>query len=125
MSYPSWDMIRNGTFVRTRNFPLIDADMPTFMGQPHAVTTKDLEGADVVIIGAPYVASWQEYAGVAKSEWIAGPKRVRQQSIRYPTGYIQDLDVDVLEHLKIVDYGDAAIPPEVFDRPTVDNILRA
>src|SRR5207247_1573303 len=83
---------RNGTFVRTRNFPLIDADMPTFMGQPHAVTTKDLEAADVVIIGAPYVASWQEYAGVAKSEWIAGPKRVRQQSIRYATGYIQDLD---------------------------------
>jgi len=53
------------------------------------------------------------------------PKRVRTQSIRYPTGYIQDLDVDVLEHLKIVDYGDAAIRREVFDRPTVDNILRA
>src|SRR5213594_3274070 len=93
MSYPSWDMIRNGTFVRTRNFPLI--------------------AADVVIIGAPYVASWQEYAGVAKSEWIAGPKRVRQQSIRYATGYIQDLDIDVFEHLRVVDFGDANIPPEV------------
>jgi len=45
VSYPSWDTIRNGTFVRTRNFPLIDADMPTFMGQPHAITPKDLEGA--------------------------------------------------------------------------------
>jgi arginase family enzyme len=125
VSYPSWDMIRNGTFVRTRNFPLLDVDTPTFMGQSHAVTPKDLEGADVVIIGAPYVASWQEYAGVAKSEWIAGPKRVRQQSIRYQSGYVQDFDLDVFEHLKVVDFGDAAIPPEVFDRPTVDNILRA
>ncbi len=125
MSYPSWDMIRSSTFTRTRSFPLIDADMPTFMGQPHAISPADLQGADVVIIGAPYVASWQEYAGVAKSEWIAGPKRVRQQSIRYPTAYIQDLDLDVFEHLRLVDFGDAAIPPEVFDRPTVDNILRA
>src|ERR1700730_5843416 len=118
-------MIRNGTFVRTRNFPPLEVDTPPFMGQPHAVTPKDLEGADVVIIGAPYVASWQEYAGVAKGEWIAGPKRVRQQSIRYQSGYIQDFDLDVFEHLKVVDFGDAAIPPEVFDRPTVDNILRA
>src|SRR4029077_13985127 len=53
------------------------------------------------------------------------PKRVRQQSIRYQSGYIQDFDLDVFEHLKVVDFGDAAIPPEVFDRPTVDNILRA
>jgi agmatinase len=101
VSYPSWDMIRNGTFVRTRNFPLLEVDTPTFMGQPHAVTPKDLEGADVVIIGAPYVASWQEYAGVAKSEWIAGPKRVRQQSIRYQSGYVQDFDLDVFEHLRV------------------------
>ena len=89
------------------------------------MSPADLKGADVVIIGAPYVASWKEYAGVSKSEWIAGPKRVRQQSIRYGSGYIQDFDLDVFEHLKLVDFGDAAIPPEVFDRPTVDNILRA
>ena len=125
MSYPAWEMIREGTHVRTRNFPLIEADMPTFLGQPHAVSPADLKGADVVIIGAPYVASWKEYAGVSKSEWIAGPKRVRQQSIRYGSGYVQDFDLDVFEHLKLVDFGDAAIPPEVFDRPTVDNILRA
>ena len=125
MRYPQWDMIRDSTFVRTRNFPLIDADMPTFMGQPHAISPSDLGGADVVIIGAPYVASWKEYAGVSKSEWIAGPKRVRQQSIRYGSGYIQDFDLDVFEHVKLVDFGDAAIPPEVNDRPTVENILRA
>jgi agmatinase len=99
--------------------------MPTFMGLPLATSANDLKGADAVIIGAPYVAAWGEYAGVSKSEWIAGPKRVRQQSIRYASGYVQDFDLDVFEYLKVVDYGDAKIPPEVIDRPTVENILRA
>ena len=125
MSYPAWDDVRNSVFARTRYFPMIDADMPTFMAQPLATSPADLRGADVAIIGAPYVAGWGEYAGVSKSEWIAGPKRVRQQSIRYATGYIQDFDLDVFEHLRVVDFGDADIPPEVNAKPTVDNILRA
>jgi agmatinase len=104
---------------------MIDTDMPTFMGRPFATSANDLKGVDAVIIGAPYVAAWGEYAGVPKSDWIAGPKRVRQQSIRYASGYIQDVDLDIFEHLKVVDYGDAKIPPEVFDRPTVENVLRA
>jgi agmatinase len=104
---------------------MIDADMPTFMARPLATSPADLKGADAVIIGAPYVAGWGEYAGVGKSEWIAGPKRVRQQSIRYASGYLQDFDLDVFEHLRLVDFGDAKIPPEVNERPTVDNILRA
>ncbi|MGH7264069.1 MAG: arginase family protein [Candidatus Rokuibacteriota bacterium] len=125
MTYPAWDVVRNSTYARARYFPLIDADQPTFMGQPLATSPADLAGADVAIIGAPYVASWTEYAGVSKSEWIAGPKRVRQQSIRYASGYVQDFDLDVFEHLKVVDFGDAKIPPEVNERPTVQNILAA
>ena len=38
---------------------------------PRAATrdsAADLKGVDAVIIGAPYVASWTEYAGVPKSE---------------------------------------------------------
>lgn len=125
MSYPGWDVVRDSIFTRTRNFPMIDGDMPTFMGLPLAIGAGDLKGADAVIIGAPYVAGWGEYAGVPKSDWIAGPKRVRQQSARYASGYVQEFDLDIFEHLKVVDYGDAAIPPEVIERPTVDNILRA
>jgi agmatinase len=125
VAYPDWDVIRNASFTRTRYFPMIEADMPTFMAQPLATSPADLQGADVVIIGAPYVASWNEYAGVGKSEWIAGPKRVRQQSIRYGSGYIQDFDLDVFEHLKVVDFGDAKIPPEANEKPTVENVLRA
>jgi agmatinase len=125
VTYPEWDVVRNSFFARTRYFPMIDADMPTFMARPLATSPADLKGADAVIIGAPYVAGWGEYAGVGKSEWIAGPKRVRQQSIRYASGYLQDFDLDVFEHLRLVDFGDAKIPPEVNERPTVDNILRA
>ena len=125
MSYPEWEQIRNSTFARSRYYTMLAADEPTFMNRPHALGPADLEGADVVIIGAPYVAGWGEYAGVGKADWIAGPKRVRQQSIRYQSGYIQDFDLDVFEHLRVVDYGDAAIPPEVNDAPTVANILAA
>src|SRR5262245_55756828 len=125
MTYPAWDDIRNSTFTRTRNFPMIEAEMPTFMGQPLAISSADLRGAEAVIIGAPYAAGWTTYAGLDKREWLAGPKRVRQQSIRHASGYVQEFDIDVFEHLRVVDFGDAAIPPEVNERPTVENILRA
>ena len=124
MKYPEWSELRE-TLLRGRDVPMIEADMPTFMGQPHAISQDDLEGADVVIIGAPYVASWGPYSGVSKEEWIAAPKRVRQQSAKYLEGYLQEFDLDVFEHLRLVDFGDAAIPPEVFDKPTVGNILAA
>lgn len=125
MTYPSWDEIRNSVFARARWYPMIDGDTPTFMARPFATSPADLKGADVVIIGAPYVASWQDYAGLGKGEWIAGPKRVRQQSIRYASGYIQDFDLDVFDHLTVVDFGDADIPAEAHDHPTAANILRA
>ena len=122
MSFPTWNEIKDA-LLRGRTVPMINPDTPTFMGVPHARTVEDLEGCDVAIIGAPYVASWGPYSGVSKEEWIASPKRVRQQSAKYPSGYLQEFDMDVLEHLKIVDLGDAAIPPEVKDNPTAENIL--
>lgn len=123
--YPDWSAIANSHRVRAKGFPRLAEDMPTFLGVPVATSPKDLEGADVVIIGAPFAAGWgQQYSGVDKEEWLAGPKRVRQQSIRY-TGYVQDFDLDVHEELKVVDYGDAEIPPEANYVATVENILRA
>ena len=94
--------------------------------RPHATSPAELVGADVVIIGSPYAAGWTDkYAGVSKKDWLEAPKRVRQQSIRYPTGYVQEFDLDVFEHLKVVDYGDAEIPPEADVQPTAENVLRA
>lgn len=123
--YPDWSVISNAPRVRAKYFPRLAEDMPTFLGVPVALGPADLKGADVVIIGAPFAAGWGPlYGGVDKEHWLAGPKRVRQQSIRY-TGYVQDFDIDVLEELRVVDYGDADIPPEANYVGTVENILRA
>ena len=130
MNYPEWKELREdllgsrGTVAG--KFPMIEVDMPTFMGRPYATSPEDLKGVDVAIIGSPYVAGWEDkYGGVDRKEWADGPKRVRQQSIKYRSGYIQEFDLDLFEHLKMVDFGDAEIPPEVYDRLTVDNILKA
>jgi agmatinase len=126
MSLLDWDEIRSHYRVKDREFPMLTPDTPTFMGLPHARNAADLAGADAVIIGSPYVAgSKGKYAGVDKTEWVQAPRRVRQQSIRYPSGYVQDFDLDVFEHLKVVDYGDARIPPEANLNPTAENILSA
>ena len=113
MNYPDWNETRESMWAAERNFPMIDEETPTFMAQPHAKNKQDLKGADVVVIGSPYVSSSSdEWAGIAKEHWLAAPKRVRQQSIRYQSGYVQDFRLNVFDHLKLVDYGDAEIPPE-------------
>lgn len=123
--YPEWEQFRNSHFVRHKFYPRLAEDMPTFLGVPQVGSPAELKGADVVIIGAPFAAGWgKQYAGVDKSDWLAGPKRVRQQSIRYGT-YLQDFDLDLAEALKIVDYGDADIPPEANFHASVDNVLAA
>lgn len=123
--YPSWKEVSSSDAYEGKRYPRLADDMPTFLGVPHAVSKADLKGADVVIIGAPYVAGWgSDFAGVGKEEWLASPKRVRQQSARY-FSYILDFDMDVFETMKVVDYGDAAIPPRANTEATVDVILEA
>ncbi|MFZ0853925.1 MAG: arginase family protein [Hyphomicrobiaceae bacterium] len=126
LTYPDWEKIRSSSFVSGKTFPRLAEDMPTFFGVPHAICREDLKGADVVIIGAPYAAGWgTQYSGVDKSEWLVAPKRVRQQSIRYRSGYILDFDFDVFENMRVVDYGDAEIPERASREGTVDIILEA
>ena len=82
---------------RGKPFPRIDADTPTFFGVPLVSSPEELAGADVVIIGAPYAAGWGSYAGLSKAEWRAAPQRVRQQSIRYRSSYLQDFDQEAVK----------------------------
>ncbi len=125
MTYPDWKEIKARLF-HDQELPMITDDMPTFMGQPLAKTPADLEGADIVIIGSSYVAgSGKELWGVDKAEWSVASKRVRQQSARYATGYIQDLDLDVFEHLNLVDYGDADLDIDIYDKKTAETVLKA
>ena len=80
MTYPDWKETRDGMWAAGRQFPMIDEDTPTFLGQKHAREKADLAGADVVIIGSPYVSSSSdEWAGIGKEHWLAAPQRVRQQ----------------------------------------------
>ena len=124
--YPDWETFMATSFAGRREFPLVAPETPSFMSRPVARTPDDLEGADVVIIGAPYVAAEDgKYAGVAMEEWIEAPKRVRQQSARYPGGYIQDFDLELFDHITMVDYGDADIPPDVMENQTPERILIA
>ena len=134
LNYPTWpeimqeyEMFIKGCFGDVRkSFPMIRPETPTFLGVPLVKTPEELIGADAVIIGAPYVAtSSEKYAGVDKNEWLAAPQRVRQQSIRYQSGYIQDFDIDVFEHIKVVDYADAEIPSDVMNSQSPDDILKA
>jgi|TARA_Y100000310_G_C20630244_1_gene788245 agmatinase len=114
------------TNINSDTLPMINAETPTFMGVPLARAEEGISGADVAIIGAPYVAGARgKYAGVDKTEWLAAPMRVRQQSARYPSGYIQEFDVDIFEKLTVVDMGDAEIPTESNLDPTAENILKA
>ena len=129
-TYPDWDHFietKQSPYFNSRpEFPMLNSDTPTFMGITKGDSVDDIKGADAVIIGAPYVAtSGEEYMGVSKYEWIAAPKRVRQQSIRYRSGYIQDFDLDLFEKLNVVDYGDADISSEVMENQSPENILKA
>ncbi len=129
MSYPDWKQVKaeafDGSFLTRDDLPMIDAETPTFMARPLAKSPQDLQGADVVIIGSSYVAGSDEYAGVSRADWMAAAKRVRQQSNRYVSGYVQEFDIDVFEHLKVVDYGDAPVPPSCLQKLTPENILEA
>ena len=124
--YPTWDEFLATSFAARHEWPLLAPETPSFMAREIARQPRDLEGADVVVIGAPYVAASNGlYAGVPMEDWIEAPKRVRQQSARYPSGYIQDFDLDVFEHLRMVDYGDADIPAAVMHDQTPENVLAA
>ena len=124
--YPTWEEFMKTSFAARHKFPLLAPETPSFMAQDIAKTPADLEGADVVVIGAPYVAAKDGmYAGVPMEDWISAPKRVRQQSARYPSGYIQDFDLDIFEHIRMVDYGDADIPLKVMHNQTAENVLAA
>jgi agmatinase len=126
MSYPEWDEIRKSHRFAGREIPMVTRTCRASWRCRSRARQAELKGANAAIIGAPYVANaGGMYCGVPATDWLAGPKRVRQQSARYPSGYVQDLDVDVFEHLKVMDFGDAAIPDEANYHPNAENILQA
>ena len=90
---------------------------------PIAHNPAELRGADVALLGIPQGATASP--GRDPREWSdygRAPADVRRQSLRYG-GYIPEIDIDVFEHLKVVDYGDAEIVADDPDR-SVENTVR-
>jgi agmatinase len=78
--------------------------VPVFLGSTAAHGPDDLQGADVAIIGVPFVSPLIGY------ENDVAPRKVRIAGLSYTGSYISELDVDPAESLKIVDYGDVDFP---------------
>lgn len=125
--YPEWNEIKE-QLLDGENVPMIEPDTPTFMRRPYVTSQDELEEADVAIIGAPYVQAVSDtYGGIPLEEWVAGPKRVRQQSAKYSSGRMIAFDQDVFEKLDVVDFGNAEIPPDILEKypPNVKDVLEA
>jgi arginase family enzyme len=93
--------------------PVLRDGVPSFLAAPIARTPGDLAGADAAIIGIPY--DRPATAGRGAGDWAGyreAPAHVRQRSLRY-AGYLPELDLDVFERARLVDYGDAEIGPDL------------
>ncbi|MBI2881828.1 MAG: arginase family protein [Candidatus Tectomicrobia bacterium] len=93
--------------IHPSTLPCVYADVPTFLAVPLARSPADLQGADAAVVGAPYQGP--PGPGRVYRDSRLSPLRLRQDSIKYG-GYLPELDLDVFEHLRLVDYGDAPIP---------------
>ncbi len=103
--------------------PTIREGVPSFLGVPVARTPADLHGADVAIIGVPY--DRLPTAGRPADQWSGyrdAPVNVRKGSLRF-RGYLPEYDLEVFEHLKVVNYGDAEIVDGDLPR-SIDNVAR-
>jgi agmatinase len=78
----------------------------TFARLPHV---QDLTDVDVAIVGIPFDSATTFAAGTR-----FGPSAVREMSLMLKT-YNAALDVQVYDHLSIVDYGDIATVPGYID----------
>jgi arginase family enzyme len=98
--------------------PRVYGSVPTLFAAPLAERPEDLRAYDIAFLGIPWSApvpsdrvgaAAANYAGTALT-----PHRFRTNSIKYG-GYLPELDLDVFEHLRLVDYGDVDV---VFDTDT-------
>ena len=76
----------------------------TFGRQPH---TRDLTGVDVAIVGVPYDGATSYRSGAR-----FGPRAIREQSLLL-WGYNNVLGVAPFEMLRVIDYGDVEVVPDL------------
>jgi len=90
----------------------IEADTPTFLGIPYATTRYELEAYGAAILGIPYGApptvGRPMVLGGGQGGGGRGILEIRANSLKYG-GYLPELEIDVFEGLKPVDYGNVDI----------------
>ncbi len=84
--------------------PTVYNDVPTFLGVPAAKLKGDLVGATAAVLGVPFQTA-QSLVGREIGINMLDSARLRKASLKYGS-YLPELDIDIFEHLKLVDYGD-------------------
>src|SRR3954453_7832862 len=80
------------------------AGLLTFSGMPYTEDPAELEGADVVIVGAPTDDLVSDRPGAR-----FGPRGIRAASC--PPGPHREAGIDGFAELRVVDFGDAPVLP--------------
>ena len=92
--------------------PRLYGSTPTLFGAPLAGSADDLRGADVAFLGVPWRAPTPDSRmGAAAANYegtLLTPGQFRTNSLKYG-GYLPELDIDVFERLRLVDFGDAEV----------------
>jgi agmatinase len=89
-----------------RSYEMAWSGFPTFLKQPICLTPEDLRAGnvDIAICGAPW-----DGTATGRNGTHLGPRAIREcDYIGVPYGHL-DVRVNPLEHLKVVDYGDADV----------------
>lgn len=86
--------------------PTIYNDVPTFLGVPLAKRKNNLMNANAAILGVPSQTA-QSMVGREIGLNILDSIRLRKASLKYG-GFLPELDIDIFDHIRLVDYGDVA-----------------
>ncbi|MGH9808107.1 MAG: arginase family protein, partial [Terriglobia bacterium] len=119
---PKWPR-RPADPIREMLAPRFYGSTPTVFGAPRARKPEDLKGADLAFLGIPWSAPPPDSRSAAASANFIGteltPSTFRTNSVKYG-GYLPELEVDVFERYRLVDYGDTDVVHDL--NQTFDNV---
>lgn len=105
--------------------PRFYGSVATLFGSPRAKTAAELQGADLAFLGVPWSAPVPDSRmGAAGANYVGTnltPQMFRTNSLKYG-GYLPELDIDVFEHYRLVDYGDSEVVHDI--RATFADVVK-
>lgn len=114
---------RPGDPVTQVLIPRFYGSTTTVFGAPRARVPADLAGSDLAFLGIPWSAPAPDSrVGAAAANFVGTnltPSLYRANSLKYG-GYLPELDVDIFERYRLVDYGDTDVVQDI--RTTFANV---